>query len=387
MSHREVTLTMAQVLRYETIRATIEGRLTGQNAAKALGLSRRQVERLKAKVRKDGAAGVRHGNAGRRPWNKTPDALRERLIDLATGEYAKYNFAHLAHNLADDRGVHVSDETLRRWLRPLGHGRPLRRAKVHRLRRRRKDHEGEWLFLDGSPHAWFGPACEPVCLLLASDDATGNPLWGKFQPHENRDGCFEVCYQVFRKFGLNGLWYLDRASQFKTTRHGGLHVAQRLAQDDTPFQESMKTLGVGVQFAYSPQARGRGERLNGSFQGRLVAELMHEGITTCAAATRYLNRSFIPRYVRHFGRLPANPTPAWRPVPEGLDLRTVLCVRHERTVANDNTISLDGAAYQLLPPPGRHHLVHAVVEVQQWFDQSIHCVHPRCGEIRLHPIP
>ena len=135
---------------------------------------------------------------------------------------------------------------MRRWLRPLGHGRPLRRAKVHTLRRRRKDHEGEWLFLDGSPHQWSGPDHETVCLLLATDDATGKPLWGKFQPTEDRDGCFEVCYQVFRKFGLNGFWYLDRASQFKTTRHGGLHVAQRLDQDDTPFQQAMERLAVGL---------------------------------------------------------------------------------------------------------------------------------------------
>ncbi|MCX5669692.1 MAG: ISNCY family transposase [Planctomycetota bacterium] len=387
MPHREVTLTMAEVQRYEAIRATVEGRLTGEETAKALGLSRRQVERLKAKVRTEGTAGVRHGNAGRGPWNKTPDGLRRRIIDLATGEYAAYNFSHLADTLAEDRDIHRSDETLRQWLRPLGHGRPRRRAKVHRLRRRRQDHEGEWLFLDGSPHAWFGPDHESVCLLLATDDATGKPLRGKFQPHEDRDGCFEVCYHVFLEFGLNGLWYLDRASQFKTTRHGGLHVAQRLQQDDTPFQQAMQRLAVGVQFAHSPQARGRGERINGSFQGRLVAELMHEGITDCPTATGYLNRSFIPRYAKRFGRTPADPKHAWRPVPDGLDLRTVLCVRHQRTVANDNTLSLDGVAYQLLPPAGRHPLAHAVVEVQQWFDQSVHCVHPRYGEVRLKGIP
>jgi transposase len=387
MLHREVTLTMEQVQRYETISAAIDGRLTGEEAAKALGLSRRQVERLKAKVRAQGAAAVRHGNAGRRPWNKTPDNLRRCIIDLATGEYAAYNFSHLADTLAEDRNIHLSDETLRQWLRPLGHGRPMRHTKVHRLRRRRKDHEGEWLFLDGSPHPWFGQDHESVCLLLATDDATGKPLLGKFQPNEDRDGCFEVCFHVFRKFGLNGLWYLDRASQFKTTRHGGLHVPQRIEQDDTPFQQAMERLAVGVQFAHSPQARGRGERINGSFQGRLVAELMHEGIADCQTATRYLNRVFIPRYAKRFGCEPADPKPAWRPVPEGLDLRTVLCVRHERTVANDNTISLDGVSYQLLPPQGRNHLAHAVVEVQQWFDKSVHCVHPRYGQIRLKPLP
>lgn len=387
MQDQEGMFIMAQVQCHETIRAALDGRLTVPEAARALGLSDRQVQRLKRKVQARGIAGVRHGNSGRRPWNKTPDGLRQRIIDLATGEYAAYRFSHLADTLAHDRKINLSDETLRKWLRPLGHGRPPRRAKVHRLRRRRKEHEGEWLFLDGSPHAWFGPDHESVCLLLVTDDATGKPLFGKFQPNEDRDGCFEVCYHVFRKFGLNGLWYLDHASQFKTTRHGGLHVPQRIEQNDTPFQIAMQTLGVGLIFARSPQARGRGERINGSFQGRLVAELMHEGITDCSTATRYLNRTFIPRYAKRFGRTPADPKPAWRTVSEGLDLRTVLCVRHQRTVANDNTISLEGVSYQLLPPPGRNHLAHAVVEVQQWFDKSVHCVHPRYGKVRLRRIP
>jgi transposase len=387
MQDQEGTFTMAQVQRYETIRAVLEGRLTVRAAALALGLSHRQVQRLKRRIHARGLNGVRHGNAGRTPWNRTPSDRRDQAIALATGEYADFNFVHLAETLGRDRGLAFSDETLRRWLRPLGHGPKPRRARPHRRRRARQEREGEWLFLDGSPHPWFGPDHPPVCLLLASDDATGKPLWGKFQPHEDRDGCFEVCYHVFLKHGLNGLWYLDRASQFTTTRHGGLHNAQRLDPQDTPFEQGMKRLGVGVLFAHSPQARGRGERLNGSFQGRLVAELVHEGITECPAATRYLNRTFIPRYAKQFGRPPADPAAAWRPVPEGLDLRPVLCVRAERVVANDNTISWEGKTYQLRPPEGRNHLVHAKVEVQQWFDQSIHCVHPRHGVIRLKLLP
>ena len=109
MSDREVTLTMAQVTRYETVRATLERRLTAGAAAKALGLSRRQVERIKAKVRTRGVRGVLHGNAGRTPHNKTPDALREHVIDLATGEYAAYRFSHLADILAGDHGIRLSD--------------------------------------------------------------------------------------------------------------------------------------------------------------------------------------------------------------------------------------------------------------------------------------
>ncbi len=97
--------------------------------------------------------------------------------------------------LTEEHKIKLSAETLRLWLRPLGMGKTQRRLKKHRRRRQRREHEGEFLFLDGSPHPWFGPDSPEVCLLLSSDDATGKPLWGKFQPNEDRNGCFEVCYQ------------------------------------------------------------------------------------------------------------------------------------------------------------------------------------------------
>lgn len=383
----EVTLTMAQVQRYEVVRAALEGRMTNAEAASALGRSIRQVQRLKRQVEAFGVRGVVHGNQGREPANKTPDAIRNSVIELAMGELAEYNYAHLAETLAEEHRIRLSDETLRNWLRPLGHGAPVRRAKKHRRRRKRKAREGEMLFLDGSPHHWFGPEHPEACLLLSSDDATGNPLRGKFVPAENRDGYFEVCYHLFRKHGLPASFYLDMGSQFKTTRHGGQHVAQRTQQEDTQFQRAMHELGVGILFAHSPQARGRGERLNGSFQGRLVAELKRAGITDCDAATEYVNKKFIPRYAKTFGREPADPQPAWRPVPAGMNLKHVLCAKYTRTVANDNTIQFKARSYQLTPPKACYHLFRAKVEVQQWFDGSIHVWHPKHGMIRHKVIP
>jgi len=149
----------------------------------------------------------------------------------------------------------------------------------------------------------------------------------------------------------------------------------------------MHELRVGMIFAHSPQARGRGERLNGSFQGRLVAELKRAGITDCAAATQYVNEKFIPRYARTFGREPADPQPAWRPVPAGMNLKHVLCAKHTRAVANDNTIQFEGQSYQLTPPKACYHLFRAKVEVQQWFDGSIHVRHSKHGMIRAKLIP
>ena len=148
----------------------------------------------------------------------------------------------------------------------------------------------------------------------------------------------------------------------------------------------MKTLHIDLIFAHSPQARGRGERINGSFQNRLVAELVRYGIHDCKRANRYLNQVFIPGYCRRFGRPAADPTPAWRSLDPALNLPSILCAKHQRIVSNDNTVSFAGVLYQVEPPVGRHHLVHAKIEVQERFDGSIHLLHPRYGELTHHKI-
>jgi len=381
---QECTLTVAQSQKHQIIQTAIDGHMTTAQAAGALSLSIRQVQRIKQKVLTDGPAGVRHGNAGREPANKLPADLRQKIIDLATSVYAHYNFSHMADALPEDQGIVVSDETLRRLLRPSGHGGKVRRYKVHRRRRQRRSKEGELLFLDGSPHRWFGEGYDPVCLLLSTDDATGKPLWGKFQPQEDRDGCMEVCYRTFLKHGLPLAYYLDRGSQFIQTDH--LATVQGRKIPPTAFQIAMKTLHIDLIFANSPQARGRGERINGSFQNRLVAELVRYGICDCKRATRYLNQVFIPRYAKRFGRHAADPQPAWRHLDPALNLPSILCAKHQRIVSNDNTVSFAGVLYQIEPPVGRHHLVHAKIEVQQRFDKSVHMTHPRYGELTLHKI-
>src|SRR5205085_2142711 len=156
MNGAEVKLTLNQVQRYEVCKALLEGRLSNDEAAQALGLSPRQVQRLKRRLQADGPQGLVHGNTARCPANKTPDERKQQVLDLATTTYAQFNFCHLADILHEEHDILLSDETLRRWLRPLGRGRPARRGK-HRRRRSRRPREDELLFLDGSPHPWFGP--------------------------------------------------------------------------------------------------------------------------------------------------------------------------------------------------------------------------------------
>jgi hypothetical protein len=151
----------------------------------------------------------------------------------------------------------------------------------------------------------------------------------------------------------------------------------------------MQELSVGTIFADSPQARGRGERINGSFQDRLVAEMRVKGIDSYSAANRYLNQNFIPKYGRRFGVQPREKTDAWRKIPANIDLRNILCRRYVRTVNNDNTISVDAQIIQLMPTASHHHWVKAKVTVNRWLDGSWHIYHREVGEVpcKLFELP
>jgi hypothetical protein len=321
---------------------------------------------------------VRHGNRDRPSPRAFPKEFKDRIMGLARDKYFDFNFSHMSQMLEELEDIRVNRETLRQWLRPEGFGDKVRRQRRHRKRRKRSEKEGHMLFLDGSPHRWFGEG--KSTLLLCTDDSTGKPLYGLFREEEDLDGCFHVCTEVFTRFGRPSVFYLDRASQFRTTRR------KSDLPPPTQFERAMGELGIRLIFAYSPQARGRGERINRTFHDRLVAELRLKKIGTNEGATSYLNDTFIPQYGRLFGVVPEDPHPAWRALPEN-DLRNLLCRRYEAKVNYDNTISVEGQAIQLSPTKTRLSFAKASVVVNRWLDGSWHVFHHSVGEIPCTPIP
>lgn len=375
---RGVTFTMEDMKRYSVVKAVMDGKMTNSEGAAALDLSVRQIKRVKRKVERQGVAGVRHGNCGRSPAHAFCGKFKKHVIAVVQRRYKDFNFSHLSEMLEEEEQICVNRETLRLWLRPLGFGGKVRKQRRHRKRRQRSARMGQMLFLDGSPHRWFGTV--QSTLILCTDDATGEPLYGLFHDQEDLNGCFAVCQEVFTRHGLPVCFYLDRASQFTTTRRGGVHVTQSDAQP-TQFERAMGELGVRLIFADSPEARGRGERINETFQDRLVAELGLRRITTTEAATDYMNRHFIPRYAKRFGLIPRERVSAWRSVPSLVDLRHILCRRFARTVNNDNTVSINGHVIQLHPLRTRLSFVKARVIVNLWLDGSWHVLHKKYGEL------
>lgn len=152
-------------------------------AALALGLSIRQVKRIKKKVAQQGPGGILHGNKGRGPSHSFSIEKKGRVVKLATERYFDFNFSHLSEILEEEEGITINKETLRQWLCPLGFGGKVRKLPHHRKRRKRSSREGKLRFLDGSLHHWFGTGSST--LILATDDATGKPLYDLFQKEED----------------------------------------------------------------------------------------------------------------------------------------------------------------------------------------------------------
>lgn len=378
-----------EMKRVNVIENFANGLIDGRAAARDLELSYRQILRLKKDYLKFGSHGLLHGNKNRPP----PNRLKRENQDLVVAVYSDWknktddgvNAAHLTDILLKDHGFKTSRQSVWRILKRFGLFVNTRKVRKFRKRRERRENMGEILYLDGSPHRWMGEHLPKSTLVICCDDATTTALWGVFTPEENRNACFEVVYEVFRRYGLPSSFWLDRASQFVTTRGEGQMFKQ--TEGSTHWQNAMYNLGIRNIFAHSPQARGRGERLNGVFQGRLCAELQYNGITTNEAATNYLNNVFIPSYNAKFAVPPKNPAGVWRKPPAGYDLRNILSARHDRRVLNDNTVKHDGRRFQLEKYKGRGTYAGMNVEVQIWYDGSLHIVTKNFTPIPFTEIP
>jgi hypothetical protein len=348
------------------------GRITTAQAADALGITPRQVRRLRRRLRQDGPEGLAHRSRDRRSARRLPDALRDQIVTLARGCYAGLNDHHLTEKLTVVEGLSVSRATVRRVLRAAGVVSPRRRRPPrHRSRRPRRPQAGLLLQLDGSPFAWFGPA-QPVCSLLAAiDDATGAVLTACFRAAEDAAGYLGLLRTLGRTVGLPAAVYTDGHGIFvRNDPHWTVAEELAGAQHPTQVGRALQALGIQHVVAESPQAKGRIERLWGTFQDRLVAELRLAGITTPPAGDAFLATTFLPAFNAQFAVPPAVAASAYRSVPRRVDLDWVCAFHYARRVAADNTVRVEDVTLQLAPGPGRRSYARALADVVQCLDGS-----------------
>jgi transposase len=312
-------------------------------ATQLMEVSYRQAKRIWRRYRDGGEAGLVHLGRGRCSNRGKEAKIRQRVLARYQERYPDFGPTLAAEHLSRE-GLKIDHETLRRWLLAHGLWTIKRRRQKHRQWRERKACFGELVQMDGSHHDWFEGRRERAVLMVMIDDAT-NRTYAQFSEQETTRAAYDTFEGYVRRHKLPMGLYVDRDSIYRTEREPT--VAEQLAAEQplTQFGRAMKQLGVKIELAYSPQAKGRVERRNGLLQDRLVKELRLAGISELEAANRFLEEKFLPELNRRFWVKPAQEADAHRAVPR--ELGEVLSWEEERQVQRDWTVSWQGRWFQI----------------------------------------
>ncbi|MGH2364769.1 MAG: ISNCY family transposase [Chloroflexota bacterium] len=387
MQEHKPTSGIEEDKRTRVLNTLLAGDMSAAEAATVLGLSMRQVWRLKARYGQDGRASLAHGNRGRRPSHSTSAAIRAQVVTFATGKYAGFNHQYLTEKLAEE-GLHLSRSSVRRIL--LGEGvltpRP-RRAPRHRSRRERLSQEGMLLQADGSRHQWLGPDGPYLTLIAGIDDATGTVPAAVFREQEDAQGYMEWLQAVVLTKGIPLALYVDRHGIFAQNPKRRRSLGEQLSGVllPTQFGRVLQELQIVLIQARSPQAKGRIERVWGTFQDRLTSELRLAKATTLGDAQRVVT-TFLPGFNERFAVPATTPGSAYRPVPERFVPEEVFCFKYRRTVAADNTVSFAAHQLQLQPGPERLSYARLRVDLQERLDGSL-AVYSQGRQLAYQPAP
>lgn len=374
MKTREtITLDARAQQRLLVLTHVLAGELDARDAAAYLRLSTRQVARLTDRLRTEGAAGLVHGNRGRRPANRVDEAMRSSIVDAALTSLAGFNPVHLAETLAETDPAVPSPRTVRRILAAAGVAPPrTRRPPAHRSRRERMPRAGMLLQTDGSRHDWLEGRGPMLTLVAGIDDATGIVTGGVFRAAEDAAGYFEMLGQTVHRHGLPLALYSDLSGVFIKDPNRPPTLAEQLTgrQSLTQVGRALEALGIRWIGARSAEAKGRAERLWGTLQDRFVSELRRAAIASLEDANE-LFAWYLPRHNRRFALEPADAEPAWRSWPSDLPPEAVLCFEYPRRAQRDATVGWDGGALALPRRRGGASWAGRRVVVQERLDGSL----------------
>lgn len=345
-----VTLSDKQQRRVQVMDRLDTGTMVVSEAARLLGVSERQILRLRDAYMQFGIPGMVHGNTGRSPGNRTPSSVVEETLRLCgkEGPYHDFNACFAQEMLLERHGISLGRSTLDRLLReeaPRPH--KLKRRSGKRCHRERSASEGMMIQIDGSPHDWLEGRGPRMCLMGAIDDATKTMVYGQFHPTEDQRGYLMLLRGVCTKYGIPMSVYHDKHTILRSPKTPNLEEELAGVKPMSQVQRVMDNLGTEAIAAHSPQAKGRVERLWRTLQDRLAKEMRLEGINTMEEANAFLP-AFIERYNRRFTVLARDTEPAWIPLEPNADLDFLFSTRELRKVANDHTISIGGITHLIL---------------------------------------
>lgn len=362
----------------ELRRAEVLGRVKSQalrlvDAAKILEVSYRQAKRLWQRYRAEGAKGLQHRSAGRSSNRAKPEKFRRKVLQLIREKYSgteqeRFGPTLAAEHLADEDGMEVGEETLRRWMLEERLWSRKRRRKAHRKRRERRQHFGDLVQLDGSFHAWFEERGPRGCLMNMVDDATGT-TWCRMGEQETIWAAAGVLRGWIGKYGVPRALYTDWKNVYKRQPTKSENLRGKAAT--TQFGRMCERLEIRIIAASSPQAKGRVERNNGVHQDRLVKKLRRQGIQSYEATNEYLEAAYLPEHNQRFAREAGRAENYHVRTPSGAKLREVFRLETERWISNDWVVQYRGHFLQLRPQNQRYGPTKAKAVICEWEDGAV----------------
>lgn len=346
------------------------GTLKLSDAAAMLGLSYRQTKRVWRRYREVGSPGLKHGHAGRPSNRGKPEKVRCRVLALIQKKYSgeegeQFGPTLAAEHLAEEDGIRIDHETLRRWMVGEGLWKRKRKRKPHRQRRERKGHFGELVQLDGSFHDWFEGRGPRGCLMNMVDDATGT-VEARLGKEETIWAAVDVLRTWMRRYGAPRALYTDWKNVYK--RKATPAEELRGVTAVTQFGRMCQKLGIRIMAASSPQAKGRVERNHGIHQDRLVKKMRRKRIANYEAANAYLETGYLPQHNQRFAQAAAKPEDYHGRKPSLRELHQIFRLETERTISNDWVIRHNNRFLQLRPRQRRHATTPGKALVCEWED-------------------
>lgn len=348
------------------------GRLRQEEAARLLGVCERTFRRYMDRYEEEGLQGLIDKRLEQVSQRRAPVDEVMALVERYRSRHSGWNVKHFHAWYRKDGGLR-SYTWVKSRLQEAGAVEKAPGRGKHRKRRERAAWAGMMLHQDASTHEWV--AGVKWDLVVTLDDATSEHYSMRFLEQEGTASSFLGVREVIEQRGLFASLYTDRGSHYWHSPEAGGKVDK---ENLTQFGKAMARLGIEMIPAYSPEARGRSERMFRTHQGRLPQELAAAGIAEMAAANRYLEEVYRPAFNAEFMQPALEEGSAFVPWIGG-DLNDYLCEVYERVVGKDNCVAFEGMALQIPKDRHRMHYVKVQVKVHRYPDGRLALFHgPRC---------
>lgn len=374
----QYVLTDEEQIKFNIVTATIKKKIKTGRAARILGVTPRQIQRLKKLVKRFGQQAVVHKLKGKISNHHIDISVKENALNQIKTQYPDFKPKFAAEKLKECHNIEISPQTTRRWMARVGLWKIRKQKQVqYRSWRPRKEYYGELEQFDGSYHLWFedrykdneGHSIE-VCLLLSVDDATGKITYGEFTSNEGVKAVFNFwrTYTAINGKPLN--IYLDKFSTYKINHKSAIDNKDLITQ----FERAMNSLSICLIIAHSPQAKGRIERLFGTLQDRLVKEMRLANINNPQDGNHFLKEIFIPKFNKQFSVIAQREGDVHRELTDNdkQNLNRIFSTQSKRKTNNDFTIQFKNNWYQLKEIQPTTVRPKETVTVEEWLDNTLH---------------